>query len=55
VAATDAEIFLAYRDHVLCPALPSGDVVVIDNLSSQLRFLAGGKEWKGCEQLLNSR
>jgi transposase len=33
-AATDAEIFLAYLDHVLCPALRSGDVVVMDNLSS---------------------
>jgi transposase len=33
-AATDAEIFLAYLDHVLCPALKPGDVVVMDNLSS---------------------
>ncbi len=33
-AATDAEIFLAYLDHVLCPALAPGDVVVMDNLSS---------------------
>lgn len=33
-AATDAEIFLAYLDHVLCPALRPGDVVVMDNLSS---------------------
>ena len=33
-AATDAEIFLAYLDHVLCPALQPGDVVVMDNLSS---------------------
>jgi len=33
-AATDGEIFLAYLDHVLCPALPPGDVVVMDNLSS---------------------
>jgi transposase len=33
-AATDAEIFLAYLDHVLCPALKAGDVVVMDNLSS---------------------
>jgi transposase len=33
-AATDAEIFLAYVEHVLCPALKSGDVLVIDNLSS---------------------
>ena len=33
-AATDAEIFLAYLDHVLCPALRQGDVVVMDNLSS---------------------
>ncbi len=33
-AATDAEIFLAYLDHVLCPRLRSGHVVVMDNLSS---------------------
>ena len=33
-AATDAEIFLAYLDHVLCPALRPDDVVVMDNLSS---------------------
>ena len=33
-AATDREIFLAYVEQVLCPALRSGDVVVMDNLSS---------------------
>lgn len=33
-AATDADIFLAYLDHVLCPALRPGDVIVMDNLSS---------------------
>ena len=33
-AATDKEIFLAYLDHFLCPALTPGDVVVMDNLSS---------------------
>jgi transposase len=32
--ATDTEIFLAYVEHVLCPALQPGDVVVMDNLSS---------------------
>ena len=32
--ATDSEIFLAYVEHVLCPALQPGDVVVMDNLSS---------------------
>ena len=31
---TDADIFLAYLDHVLCPKLQPGDVVVMDNLSS---------------------
>jgi hypothetical protein len=31
---TDADIFLAYVQQVLCPALRSGDVVVMDNLSS---------------------
>ena len=33
-AATDRDIFLAYLDHFLCPALTAGDVVVMDNLSS---------------------
>ncbi len=32
--ATDSDIFLAYLDHVLCPKLRPGDVVVMDNLSS---------------------
>ena len=31
---TDTDIFLAYVEQVLCPALQSGDVVVMDNLSS---------------------
>jgi transposase len=32
--ATDADIFLAYLEQVLCPALKHGDVVVMDNLSA---------------------
>jgi transposase len=32
--ATDGDIFLAYLDHCLCPLLHTGDVVVMDNLSS---------------------
>ena len=32
--ATDTDIFLVYVEQVLCPALQSGDVVVMDNLSS---------------------
>ena len=32
--ATDADIFLAYVEQVLCPALAAGEVVVLDNLSS---------------------
>jgi transposase len=32
--ATDADIFLAYIEHVLCPKLKPGNVVVMDNLSS---------------------
>lgn len=32
--ATDADIFLAYVEQVLCPALKPSDVVVMDNLSS---------------------
>ena len=31
---TDTDIFLAYVEHLLCPALKPGDVVVIDNLSA---------------------
>jgi transposase len=33
--ATDGDIFLAYVEHILCPALKPGDVVVMDNLSSR--------------------
>jgi transposase len=33
-AATDREIFLAFLEEVLCPALQPGDVVIMDNLSS---------------------
>jgi transposase len=32
--ATDADIFLAYIEEILCPTLQAGDVVVMDNLSS---------------------
>ena len=32
--ATDADIFLAFVEQVLCPALKQGDLVVMDNLSS---------------------
>ncbi len=32
--ATDGDIFLAYVEQVLCPALRPGDVVVMDNLSA---------------------
>jgi transposase len=31
---TDTDIFLAYVEHLLCPALKPGDVVVMDNLSA---------------------
>ena len=31
---TDSDIFLAYVQQVLCPALRPGDLVVMDNLSS---------------------
>jgi transposase len=30
---TDTDIFLAYVEHLLCPVLKPGDVVVMDNLS----------------------
>jgi transposase len=30
--ATDAEVFRAYVEHVLCPTLVPGDIVVLDNL-----------------------
>jgi transposase len=30
--ATDAEVFRAYVQHVLCPTLVPGDIVVMDNL-----------------------
>lgn len=40
---TDADIFLAYVEQVLCPALKPGDVVVMDNLSSHK--VAGVRQW----------
>jgi transposase len=40
---TDADIFLAYVEQVLCPALKPGDVVVMDNLSSHK--VAGVRAW----------
>ena len=33
-SATDGEVFLAYLDHVLCPCLRPGQVVVMDNLAA---------------------
>ncbi len=33
-SATDGDVFLAYLEHVLCPCLKSGDVVIMDNLSA---------------------
>ncbi len=33
-APTDREVFLAYVEHVLCPRLKPGQIVVMDNLSS---------------------
>lgn len=41
--ATDADIFLAYVEHVLYPALRPGDVVVMDNLSSHR--VDGVRQW----------
>jgi len=31
---TDADVFLAYVEHVLCPKLQVGQIVVMDNLSA---------------------
>jgi transposase len=33
-SATDGDVFLAFLEHVLCPALRPGHVVVMDNLSA---------------------
>ena len=30
--ATDAEVFRAYVEHILCPTLVPGDIVIMDNL-----------------------
>jgi transposase len=32
--AVDAEVFTAYLQHVLCPELNPGDIVILDNLST---------------------
>ena len=44
---TDADIFLAYVEQVLCPTLGIGDVVVLDNLSSH--------KVKGVRELIQAR
>ena len=33
-AATDRDVFLAYLEHVLCPQLKPGQLVVMDNLAA---------------------
>ena len=33
-ASTDGEVFRAYLEHVLCPQLKAGQIVVMDNLSA---------------------
>jgi len=51
-AATDGDVFLAYLEHVLCPQLQVGDVVVMDNLSAHK--VEGVREWitaRGAELL----
>ena len=55
--ATDGDIFLAYVEHILCPALKPGDVVVMDNLSSHKikgvqRLIE--KAWSKLKQILRS-
>ena len=45
--ATDADIFLAYVEQVLCPTLAIGDLVVLDNLSSH--------KVKGVRELIEAR
>jgi transposase len=50
--ATDGEIFLAFVQQVLCPALKPGDVVVMDNLSShKLAAIRASIEGAGAELL----
>ncbi len=44
---TDADIFLAYVEQVLCPTLGIGDVVVMDNLSAH--------KVQGVRELLQAR
>ena len=49
---TDADIFLAYLDHVLCPKLRPGDVVVMDNLSAhKIDGVRASIETTGAEML----
>lgn len=50
--STNRTVFEAYLEHVLCPTLERGQIVVMDNLSSykgeRVRELI---EQKGCELL----
>jgi len=44
---TDGEVFTAYVEHILCPHLQAGDVVILDNLSAHK--VAGIRELiEGC-------
>ena len=50
--ATDADIFLAFVEQVLCPALKQGDLVVMDNLSShKVSAVRAGIESTGAQLL----
>ena len=48
---TDGDIFLAYVEQVLCPALRPGDVVVMDNLSAHKSRRASADRKAGAELL----
>ncbi len=39
--AVDAEVFTAYLQHVLCPELREGDVVILDNLATHKMACVG--------------
>jgi hypothetical protein len=39
-SATDGDVFLAYLDQVLCPALRPGEIVIMDNLGAHKAIIS---------------
>ena len=55
-APAEGDIFLAYREQVLCPTLHAGQIVVMDNLSAhKLEGVKALNEATGGSSLTSAR